>query len=55
MISASYELGESFRFQMQQFVHGECTSFTTLMEFFKYSVIHCLRLINSAQFYYKKF
>ena len=33
---------------MQQFVHGKCTSFTTLMELLN-TVIHRLRLINSAQ------
>ena len=35
---------------MQQFVHGKCTSFTTLMELLNtQTVIHRLWLINSAQ------
>ena len=42
------------RFQMQQFVHGKCTSFTTLMELLN-TVIHHLWLINSAQLCNKKF
>ena len=41
-------------FQMQQFVHGKCTSFTTLMELLN-TVIHRLQLINSAQLRNKKF
>ena len=31
---SSCELHKNFRFQTQQFVHGKCTSFTTLMELF---------------------